>query len=98
MDVDHDPLEQETSPGTPFDEGFTPSTTRGQTSADPTGSVHTENYLTPLYTESQATDYTNVNTNHQTPSSIRTRLEAIRDAKLAAAAAAADINQQPPHT
>ena len=63
MGADHDPMEQGTPPGTPFDEGFTPSTIRGQTSADPTGSVHTEKYFTPLYTESQATDYTNANTN-----------------------------------
>ncbi len=55
-----------------------------------------ENYFTPLNTESQATDYTNINTNQQTPSPMRTRNEAIRDAKLAAAAAAAAANHQPP--
>ena len=30
-----------------FDDGFTPSTTRGYTTTDPTGRVHTENYFTP---------------------------------------------------
>ena len=30
MDVDQDPMEQGTPLGTPFDEGFTPSTTKGQ--------------------------------------------------------------------
>ena len=53
MDVEHDPQEQEIPPETPFDEGFTPFTTRGYTSADPTGGVHTENFFIPLYTESQ---------------------------------------------
>jgi len=65
MDVDQDPPEQGTPPGTPFDEGFTPSTTKGQTSVDPTRGVHTENFLAPLYTESQETDHANVNTNQQ---------------------------------
>jgi hypothetical protein len=63
MDVDPDHQEQDTSLGTPFDDGFTPSTTTGYTSAKPTGGVHTENFFTFLYTESQATDHTNVNTN-----------------------------------
>ncbi len=35
MDVDHDPQEQETPPRTPFEDGFAPSTTRGNTIADP---------------------------------------------------------------
>ena len=77
MNVDQDPQEQGTPPGTPFDEGFTPLTSRGQISANPTISVYTENY---------------VNTNQQTPTLIRTRLAAIRDAKLAVAAAVAAIN------
>jgi hypothetical protein len=64
MEVDQDPQELGTPSGTPFDDGFTPFTTRGHTTANPTGSVHTENYFIPLYTESQATDHhTNVNTN-----------------------------------
>jgi hypothetical protein len=63
MDVDQDPRGQGTPPGTPIDDGFTPPTTRGHTTSDPTWIVHTENYFTPLYTESQATDYANVNTN-----------------------------------
>jgi hypothetical protein len=96
MDVDQDPLEQGTPPSTPFDEDFTPSTTRGQILADPTRRVHTENYFTPLNTESQTTDYTNINTNHKSPTPMRNRNEAIRDAKLAVAAEAAAANQQPP--
>ena len=80
MDVDHDLFEQDTHPSTPFDDGFTPSTTTCNTSADPTGGFHTENFFTPLYTESQETDHTNVNTNQRTPAPIRFRLEAIRDA------------------
>ena len=79
MVFDHDPLEHVPSFDTTFTEGFAPSTTRGQTTADPTESVHTENYFTPLYTESQATDFTNVNTNQQSPAPMRTRLEATRD-------------------
>jgi len=62
MDVDQDFHEQETPPGTPFDDGFIPSTTIGHTSANPTGEVHTENFFTSLYTESQATHHINVNT------------------------------------
>jgi len=89
MDVDQDPREQETPLSTPFNDGFTPSTTRGNTLADPTGGVHTENFFSPLYTESQDTNHTNVNTNQRTPAPIRTRIEAIRDAEVAAAAAAA---------
>ena len=67
MDVDQDPQEEGIPPGTPFDEGFTPSTTKGYTSTDPTGGVHTENFFTPLYTQSQETDHTNVTTNQQPP-------------------------------
>jgi len=67
MDVDQDLQEQGTPPGTPFDEGFTPSTAIGHTSVDPTGGVQTENFFTPLYTKSQETDLTNVNTNEQAP-------------------------------
>jgi hypothetical protein len=67
MEVEQDPQEQGTPPGTPFDDGCTPPTTRGHTTADPAGSVHTENCFTPFYTESQATDHTNVNTNQQPP-------------------------------
>ena len=75
---------------TPFYDGFTPSTTKGNTSADLTSGVHTQNIFTPLYTESQETDHTNVNTNQQSPAPMRTSLEAIRDANLAVAAAAAE--------
>ena len=50
----------------------------------PTGSVRTENYFTPLYTETQETDHTNVNANQRPPTHGDTR-----DADLAAIAAAA---------
>ncbi len=67
MEVDQDPQGQGTPLGTPFDDGFTPSTTRGNTTADPTGSIRPENYFTPLYTESQETDQTNVNAIQRPP-------------------------------
>ncbi len=50
MDVDQDPQAQETLPCTPFDDGFTPSTTRGYTSAEPIRGVQTENFFSSLYT------------------------------------------------
>ena len=83
MEVDQDIPEQGTPPGTPFEEGLTPSTTQGQT-ANPTGGVYTQNYYTPLYDESQVSDRSTGITNRQHPAPIRTRNEAIRDAKLAA--------------
>jgi len=67
MDVDQDLQERGNPPGTPFDDGFTPSNTRGYTTVDPTGRVHTENYFIPLYTESQETDHANVNNSQQFP-------------------------------
>jgi hypothetical protein len=48
--------------------------------------VHTENYFTSLYNESQATDHTNVNINQHLPT-----LETTRDAKMVAAEAAAAV-------
>jgi hypothetical protein len=80
MNVDPGPQGQTTLPGTPFDVGYSSTTTRGNTSADPTGGFHTENFFTPLYKESQETGHTNVNTSQRTPEPIRTYLEAIRDA------------------
>ena len=96
MEVDQDIPKQGTPPGTPFEEGFTLFADRGKTSADPTRGVYTENYYTPLYDESQVSDRSNINTNRQHPSPIRTRNEAIKDAELAAAATAATTNQHPP--
>jgi hypothetical protein len=86
MDVDKDTLEQGNPPGTPFNEGFTPSTTRGQPSAATTRGEHTENLYTPLYTESHETDHTNVNTAQQPPTSTDTR-----DANMAAATVAIEV-------
>ena len=82
MDVDQDTIEQGTPPDTPFDEGFTPSTTRGQPSAATTRGVHAENLYTPLFTESQETDHTNDNTAQQPQAPPNTL-----DADMAAAAA-----------
>ncbi len=96
MEVDQELLEQGTPPGTPFNEGFTPSKAKSLTPKDPTRGVYTNNYFTPLYNESQASDHSNVNTNQQHPPPMRTRNEPIRDAELAAIAAAAAANQQPP--
>jgi len=84
MDVDRDPQGRGTPPGTPFDEGYIPSTTRGKTTAGATGSVHTENYFTLLYNESQTTDHSNVNINQQPPTP-----ETPRDVEMAVAAEAA---------
>ena len=89
MVFDHDPLEHVPSFDTTFTEGFAPSTTRGQTTADFTGSVHTENYFTPLYTESQATDHNNVNTNQQPPIP-----PAPRDAAMAVVAATTAVEAE----
>jgi len=88
MDVDQEPQGQ-TPPGSPFNDGYTTTTNRGASSADPPVGVHTGNFYTPLYTESQEIGHTNVNTIQQTPQPMRTYLEAIRDAELAAATAAA---------
>ena len=87
MEMGQDPQGQSTPPGTPFEDGLTPSTTRGHTTKGPTGSIRADNYATPLYTETQETDHTNVNANHPPPSH-----EATRDANLAAAEAAATTN------
>ena len=75
-------MEHDTPPVTPFADGFTPSTTRGQPPADTSKGVHTENLYTPLYTESQETDHTYVNTAQQPPTPTNTS-----DAAIAAAAA-----------
>ena len=83
MDVDQDTMERGTPSGTPFDEGFIPSTTKGQPSVATTMGVYTENLYTPLYTESQETDHTNVITAQQSPTPTDTR-----NADMAAAAAA----------
>jgi len=60
---EEDPAEYGTPLGTPFDSDYPSRQTRGQTSTDPTRGVYTENFFTPLYTESQETDHTNVNAN-----------------------------------
>ena len=48
MEVDQDLPDQGTPPDTPFEEGFTPSTTRGHTTTIPTGHARTDSYYTPL--------------------------------------------------
>jgi len=87
MEVDQDSQGQGTPPGTSFEDGFTPSTTRGHATMGPTGSVRTDNYFTPLYTEIQETEHTNVNANRPPSTHGDTR-----DANLAAAEAAAIAN------
>jgi len=90
MDVDQDTVVHGTPPGTPFADGFTPSTTRGQPPADTSRGIHTENMYTPLYTESQETDHTYVNTDQQSPLPTNT-LEAAIAAAAAAEAEAAEL-------
>jgi len=51
MGVDQDLQDQGTPPGNTFEDGFTPSTTRGHTPSVPTGPASTGNYYTPLYTD-----------------------------------------------
>ncbi len=63
MEVDQDFPGQGTPLGTPFEDGFTPSTTRGHAATIPTGSVRTDNYYTPLNTETQETDLTKATAN-----------------------------------
>jgi hypothetical protein len=69
MEVDQDLQDQGTPPGPTFDDDFPPTMTGGYTKADLAGRVHTDNSFTPLYTESQETDPTNINANQrrQTP-------------------------------
>ena len=64
---EEDPQEYGTPSGIPFDSDYTPPTTGGQTSTDPTRVVYTENFFTPLYTEPQETDHTNINNARQPP-------------------------------
>jgi len=61
-DVDHEPHGQTPPRGTLFDDGYTTTTNRAASSANPLVGVHTGNFYTPLYTESQETCHTNVNT------------------------------------
>jgi len=89
MDIDQDFQEQTIPQGTPFDDSYTTTTIRGAPYADSPIGVKTEKYYTPLYTESQETGHTNVNTRQQSPQPMRTRLEAIWNAELAATVAAA---------
>ena len=58
---------------------------------DPSAGVHTGNFFTPLYTESEETDETKVNTGHQTPQPPTGRMDTIHEdeeEELAAAATA----------
>ena len=48
---------------------------------DPPAKVHTSNFFTPLYTESQETDHTTANTGHQTPQPPNERLDTINEAE-----------------
>ena len=68
MEVDQDQQGQGTPPGTPFGDGFTPSTNRGHTTNIPTEHTRTNNYYTPLSTENQVADPPNDTANQQSPS------------------------------
>jgi hypothetical protein len=65
MEVDQDLPAQGTPPGTPFEDDFTPSTTRGHTTTIPVDHTHTNNYYTPLNTENQEADPSNDAANQQ---------------------------------
>jgi hypothetical protein len=68
--IDEEDLpEFDTPPGTPFDSNYPPQQTRGYT--EPNEGVHTENFFTPLHTDSQETDHTNIN-NAQPPTTTGT--------------------------
>ncbi len=56
MDVDQDPAGRDTPPGTFFEDGYTPPTSRGQHAAAPPAHIPTRNFFTPLSTEPQDTD------------------------------------------
>jgi hypothetical protein len=70
--IDEEDLpEIDTPPGTPFDSDYPPQQTGDYTSMELHEGVHTENLFTPLYTDSQETDPTNVN-NTQPPTTTGT--------------------------
>ena len=84
MEVDHDLPGQGTPTGTPFDDGFTPSTSHGYAATIPTGSVRTDNYFTPLNTETQGTDPPNDTDNQQAPTHGDTRAADLAPAEMTA--------------
>ncbi len=59
MDIDHELQARTTPPGTPFDEDFTETASRGAPTVTPPAGVTTKNFYTPLYTESQSTGHPN---------------------------------------
>ena len=86
--IDEEDLpEFDTPPGTPFDSDYPPQQTGGYT--EPNEGVHIENLFTPLYTDSQETDHTNVN-NAQPPTTAGT-LDAGTTATAATGAAQTEI-------
>ncbi len=86
--IDEEDLQEYgTPPGTPFDSDYPTQQTGGQPPTDPTEEVYTENFFTPLYTETQETDQTNANANQPPLTHGDTK-----DAELAAAEAAAATN------
>jgi len=92
MDVDQDLPERTTPPGTPFDDDYTTYPHKGASSMDtpppPPAGVQTRNLFTPLYTESQETSHTTVNTGHQTPQRTSDHLDTINEAEEEVLAAA----------
>ncbi len=55
MDLDGDLQGQSTPLDTPFEDDFTETASRCAPTVDPPAGVHTENFYTPLYAESQST-------------------------------------------
>ena len=84
MEIDQDLPGQGTPPGTPFEDGFTPSTTRGYAATILTGSVRTDNYYIPLNTETQGTDPPNDTANQLAPTHGDTRAADLTAAEMTA--------------
>jgi hypothetical protein len=80
MDVDQD-LPEGTAPhGTPFDDVHTAHRQGGALFGATPAGVHTRNFFTPLYTETQETEHTLANTGRQTLHPPNQRLATINEA------------------
>jgi hypothetical protein len=90
---EEDLLENGTPPGTPFDSDYPPQQTGGSIPTEPYARVPTENFFTPLSTESQETAHTSVN-NAQPPAATGT-LDVRPAAAAAQGATQADILAPP---
>ena len=81
MDVDQDLPEWTSPPSTPFDDVHTTHQQGGALFVDPPAGVHTRNFFTPLYTETQESEHTLANTGRQPPHPPNQRLATINEAK-----------------